>query len=294
MFSWIGRPDIPFSREDANRYLPWVIAVMVCLVGLLTLAGISLHQASEQSGRLNIQSFQVYIPHHIADEALIAEASRLLSQQDQVHRIEPVSSRTLEGLIAPWTGGALELDNLPLPVVLEVTLQGGAAREASIEAIRTALHGLHEDIDVESYQDWVNQLTQFTRMLRLGVFLLVGLLCVALMAMVYIVVRTSLRLHFPAVRLLHNVGASDDYIIRQFVMNGCLMVLKGSLMGVGVASLLALAVSYLSLQLASPLLPPVSVSATHVVTLIGLPVALVLMTALLVRIAIMHMLEQLN
>jgi len=25
------RPDIPFSREDANQYLPWVVGLMVCL-----------------------------------------------------------------------------------------------------------------------------------------------------------------------------------------------------------------------------------------------------------------------
>lgn len=294
MSRWMKRPDIPFNREDANRYLPWVIAVMVCLAGLLLAAGISLHQASQQSGRLNIRSFQVYIPHHKVSSVLIDTVSDSLADTNQVKMIEPLTNRMLEGLISPWTGGSLSLEELPLPTVLEVTLKDGVDRKETVSQIAARLKAIDPALDVETYQDWVDQLTQFTQMLRFGVFALVALLFAALMALVVVVVRTSLRLHFHAVRLLHTIGATDDYIVQQFVLNGCLMVLKGSAMGMGLASVIAVFTSYFSMELASPILPEISLSWVHVMMLIGLPVFMVLLTALLVRITMMKMLQQMH
>lgn len=294
MLHWLRKPDIPFSREDANRYLPWVIAVMVTLVALLLAAGISLHQASRQSGSLNIQSFQVYVPHAVADEALLDKVTDFLSEVQGVRAIETLEEDRLEQLVAPWTGEQVSLEGLPLPAVLEVTLLDQVPRGEVIASVEAALQAMDARIDVESYQDWVDQLTQFTRMLRLGVFVLVGVLLCALMALVTAVVRTSLRLHFQSVRLLHTIGATDDYIIRQFVSNGCWMVLKGSVMGVGLASLMTVSLSYVSQNLSSPLLPEMSLSLYHALMLVGLPVLLVLLSAIIVRLTIMQMLEQIN
>ena len=291
---WLQKPDIPFSREDANRYLPWVIAVMVCLVGLLLVVGISLHQSSKQSGRMNIQSFQVYLPYDARDDALIEQIASALSSADGVASVEYLSDKSLARMLSPWTGGTMELSSLPLPKVWEVTLNDNVKRRDAIDRISADLVQLSDAIEIESYQDWVLQLTQFTQMLRGGVFTLVALLSVALMALVAIIVRTSLKLNFQAVQLLHNVGATDEYILRQFVQNGCLMVAKGSIVGMGLASVLAVAVSVLTVELSSPLLPTLLLNGYHVLAMIALPIAIIAFTALLVRVTILHMLEQMH
>jgi cell division transport system permease protein len=292
LLTYFQRPDIPFSREDATRTLPWVVAVMVCLASLLLSAGISLHQTSARSGGMNLQVFQVYLPH--GKTALMSEVMTDLRAREDVAQVVALTPQKMQELVAPWTSGELAMDDLPLPQVLEVKLQPTAPRAESISAIATALKARDETIDIESYQDWVDQLSVFTGTLRSGVFMLVALLVGALMALVFVVVRTSLMLHFHAVRLLHHLGARDDYIIRQFVANGCLMVLKGSAMGMGLASLLAVAISMVSLQQASPLLPELALGGWHVFALIALPLLMVGGTALLVRVTMKQLLGQMN
>lgn len=294
MLRFLQRPDIPFSREDVNRYLPWVIAVMVCLASLLMAAGISLHSATLQSGQLNVHSFQVYIPFAKRGDAVIKDVSLLLESQERVRQFRQLPADEIGQLIQPWTSDALPMDELPLPVIFEATLTASADRAEAIAEITRQLQAIDPDLEVESYQEWVDQLTQFTKMLRLGVFLLVGMLLAALMVLVAVVVRSSLMLNFQTVRLLHHVGARDAYIVQQFVTNGCLLVLKGSAMGMGLASMIAVAVSYLSRQWASPLLPALDLTALHVVALIGLPLLLVGLSALLVRATILRLLEHMH
>lgn len=294
MLSYFKRPDIPFSREDANRYLPWVIGVMVCLVGVMVALGVSLHQASSRAGQLNIQSFQVYLPHSIASDELMLEVSEALIAFESVEQLEPVGNEALQSLVAPWTGEQLALEELPLPRVLEVTLKHQVDRAQALPHIEQRLKAINPDIDMESYQDWVDQLMQFTGMLKFATFGLVGLLLAALMSMVAIVVRTSLKLHFPTVRLLHHVGATDDYIIEQFVANGCLMTFKGSVMGMGAATLVVVGLSYISLELSSPLLPSFVLSFWHGLVIVILPLIIVALSFVVVRTTILNMLEQMH
>lgn len=292
LLTYFQRPDIPFSREDATRTLPWVVAVMVCLACLLVSVGISLHQSSSRSGQLNVQAFQVYLPH--GKTALMSDVMAELRTRADVDQVAALTPEALQELVKPWTSGDLAMDDLPLPNVLEVKLKHNAPRAESIAAITQALKARDVAIETESYQSWIDQLSAFTGMLRSGVFMLVVLLVAALMALVFVVVRTSLMLHFNAVRLLHHLGARDDYIIRQFVANGCLMVLKGSAMGMGLASLLAVAISMVSLQQASPLLPELALGGWHVFALLALPLLMVGGTALLVRLTMKQLLGQMN
>lgn len=292
MLRYLQKPDIPFSREDATRYLPWVVAVMVCLVGLLATAGISLHQASSASGKVEMRAFQVYVPH--GKTSLTGELVAQLRARPEVDTAQVLTPEAMQELIEPWTSGNIEMKELPLPNVIEVTLKSEGAREGQIAALTEWLQSRDSAIEVESYQHWVDKLTDFTKTLRLGVFVLVFLVVAALMALVFVVVRTSLMLHFHVVRLLHHLGARDDYIIDQFMTNGCLIVLKGSAMGMGLASVFAVALSTLSSQQASPIMPEIALSWLHVLVLIALPLIMVGGAALLVRLTMKQLLEQLH
>ncbi len=65
-------------------------------------------------------------------------------------------------------------------------------------------------------------------------------------------------------------------------------------MGMGLASLLAVAISMVSLQQASPLLPELALGGWHVFALIALPLLMVGGTALLVRLTMKQLLGQMN
>lgn len=286
------RPDIPFSREDANRFLPWVVGLMVCLAGLFLAAAISVHQSSNVTGRLNVNSFQIYIPYaHPDKETLHARLIDMLKTTEGVARVETLSRNSLGKLISPWTSHSMNLEELPLPQVVEVMLHPRAKRIELIAAIEQGVKQIDESIEVESYQRWIDQLLQFARMLRLLAVVLACLVVAGLIAMVVLASRTSLKLHFKTVQLLHNVGAQDDYITRQFVVNGTMMTLMGAVPGAMIAAGIYGAVAWFSGSLSSPLLPQIALLPLHVVAFVALPLFAALIAYIAVRATVQTMIE---
>lgn len=292
MFTRHFKPDIPFSREDANRFLPWVVGLMVCLAGLFLAAALSVHQSSNVAGRLNVNSFQIYIPFSHKDKAALHQ--KLVAQLQSVsgvEKVETMNRQSLSKLVSPWTSQSMDLDDLPLPIVVEVTLNPRVERPAMIASITDMAHQLDGAIEVESYQRWVDQLLQFAGMLRLLAIALALLVISGLIAMVVLASRTSLKLHFKTVQLLHNVGAQDDYIARQFIMNGTVMTLTGAIPGAIFAAGLYAAISWFSASLSSPLLPQIEILPLHVIVFVMLPLLSALVAYIAVRVTVQSMIE---
>ncbi len=291
----IRKTDIPFAREDANRFLPLVIGLMVCLTGLFLAAALSIGDSVRAAGSINIQTVQVYIPYRAsgANDARDKMLGALLVSP-VVESAAHVRKSDLAKLIAPWTGGAIKLDDLPLPTVIEVTLKDRLAREEALATLKTVVETVDAKAEIEHYQQWVDQLMQFTGMLRMVAIILAVLLTAALMIIVVLAARTSLKLNFKTVALLHNVGAQDDYIMHQFVHNGLWMVLRGAILGTGVAILLSIILATLSGELASPLLPTLHLLPEHVVMFVLLPAFTALVAYVAVRLTIQSMLEHMH
>lgn len=289
------KPDIPFSREDANRYLPWVIGLMVCLAGLFLAASLSIHYSSRAAGRLNVNSFQIYVPYERPDKAAMVQKIRnLLLANPMIDRVQQLRAQDLGQLVAPWTGSARITQELPLPEVLEATLSNQADRIQEVAAIKSQIQSIDGEIEVESYQQWVDQLMQFAGMLRLLAMILALLVIVGLVAIVVMTSRTSLRLHFKTVKLLHHVGAQNDYIVRQFVTNGAWMTLRGAVPGASVAAILYTAMAYASDVLASPLLPDIGITSMHVVLFVALPFLTACVAYISIRMTVQSMIEHMH
>lgn len=284
------KPDIPFSREDANRFLPWVVGLMVCLSGLFLAGALSVHDSSLTAGRLNADSFQIYVPHHLQTKVVGEKITGALRTMPEVKQVSALRNEDIAALIAPWTGRSLELDHLPLPLVLEVTLKDIDDRAGVIERITSRVAQIDEAIEVESYQQWVDQLMQFTGMVRVLAAVLALLILGALSMIIMITARTSLKLHYRTVQLLHHIGASDDYILRQFVVNGVWMMLRGALPGAGIAAILYMAMAYSSSALSSPLLPQIAVLPAHVAMFMLLPLFTAAAAYVAVRLTVQRML----
>jgi cell division transport system permease protein len=288
------RPDIPFSSEDSTHYLPWVVAVIVALFGLMLCAAISLYQTSQSATRLNIRSFQVYVPYGDDQQAMQQRVSAAIAQVDGIASHAPVTDTTLQNLIRPWAGDSLPLSELPMPSVIEVQLRADAPRENVIAQVTKAVKAISPKVDVESYQSWVDQLLTFNRYLQMAIALMLSMLLAALITLIVIVVRTSLRLHRSTILLLHHIGATDEYISRQFLINGGILIAKGSLMGMGMAMMIAVMLSTLSLELSSPLLPAIELTTAHFIMLMSLPLIVPAMAWGIVHLTVRRLLESMH
>lgn len=294
MKALITKPDIPFDRDDANRFLPIVIGLMVCLTGLFLAASISIGGSSAAAGKLDIRAFQIYVPHQETSNGLVESVKKAVMHGPEAKEVTVMSNKEMASLIEPWTGASIPLDRLPIPTVLDVRLNNDVEPMAAVEAISKRVKMIDQSIEIENYKRWIDQLLRFTSMLRTVAIIMAVLLTAGLVTMVVLAARTSLKLNFKTVAILHNVGARDDYIIQQFVTNGVWMVLRGAALGTGIAIITAIGLSSLAAQMNSPLLPSISITPTHIVMFVFLPLFTAMVAYVAVRFTVQSMLEHMH
>lgn len=267
-------PDLPFAQEDANRYLPWVIAVMSCLTVFLAGAGITLNSIFIEHNREFEYRLQIQVPYDDGKEDVSARAIvARLQNTPGIAGASVTPQERLKKILGPWLGDENFLDLLPVPAVVEVKMDGKAYEKGSVSSaiVRDSLAKDFPGIAVDDYREWVSNLNAITSGLRHAIYIVAFLLLAAAVTVVILITRASVQIHFPIVRLLHRMGAEDRYITRQFQLNASMLTLKGAAAGTVTGALLyALAMLYLH-AFELPILPQSIIVTPHLVLFFCLP-----------------------
>ena len=289
------KSDIPFAREDANRFLPWVIALMICLTALILATAISINLAVTDGRDTYIDSFHVQIPYAESGRAervdKVVQALKTLPQVAEVQVLEP---NDLHDLIEPWLGNRLALDSLPIPALLEVQIDNAVSPALSYDRLEDELDALVPGVEVDSHAEWIEQFKQFSLLVQTLAITLGLLLLATTIAIVVLASRTSLKLHFKTVNILHSIGAEDDYIVRQFQWNSLRLALQGAAIGTMIALILYLLVSIYAGESESPALPQLRLSFAHGAMFAILPLVTGMVSFVSTRINIRALLRKMH
>lgn len=282
--------DIPFAKDDINRYLPWFIGLMVFLTGLFLAGGITVgeiasHKRSDASGWLSIQILQ-----DEGDTTLKDRVVKSLKQHEAIDEVRLQPREEVAALVSPWFGSAENADKLPLPVLIEARWKEDAQKK--VKELRQDLRKLSPHILLDDHQQWLDHYLGFVQLVEIAAYSLAGVIIAATAMMVIFTSRTALKLHEDAVWLLHSVGAIDDYITRQFQFNAFLLGMRGALAGTVCSALLFLLIGFFTAQFEAPLLPSLPITAIHVLVWILLPVITGLLAMFSARKAVRAILRQ--
>jgi cell division transport system permease protein len=286
------RPDIPFARDDANRFLPWMIALMSGIAALMLCVGLTLGQwAAAQQGDISGR-FSVQIPDQGDDTpARVQQAARELQQYTGIRSVRTLSVQEVQTLVAPWLGDNALVKSLPMPTLLEATLANPAATGFDYKTLEQRLEKIAPGAKVDSREKWADTFSRFSRTLQVAVYLLAGCIVVALAGMMVFTARAAMKLHASTVLLLHAIGAEDGYIARQFQHNALALALRGAVPGTLAAALLYFLLGVYAARLDAPLLPAFGISHKHAILLIALPLLSGLVTLIAVRLATLAQLK---
>jgi len=291
------RPDIPFARDDAQRLVPWIVGFMVCLTGLMLGASLSVTRTVEASRTDYVDRIQIEVPY-IEDgmEAAVERAAEKLKATKGISEVRRLPVEEMQKLIEPWLGKLILLDALPLPAILEAKLIRGEddLPIADIAALRVSLNQVLAGITVDTHDQWVREFSRYVSTVQAIALALAVLLLTCAISVVVLTARTGLKLHFKTVAILHQIGARDDYIQRQFEMNGTLLVLKGALAGTAAALLTFTALVFMGRGLNSPILPAVEITPSHLLMFFLLPVFTAFIGFLATRVTIRTMLHNMH
>lgn len=286
--------DIPFTRDDAHRLLPWMIACLVGLTALLLMLAFSLSGTLEEQARDVFGTVQVELPSGTSD-AMRERVIAALRATPGVVEVAWLTPAQMQALLRPWIGNELALDGLSLPVLIDVKTEVSGTRSVlDIPAARAALEKIIRPIRIEDRGPWLTHMARAMHYVQALVLLLAAALLACVVALVVLVARASLKLHFKTVHLLHMFGATDEYILRQFQRNNALLVGRGALYGVGFAVAISGAAVALSHHWQSPVLPAITILPAHLLTLILLPIFTALIALLATRRTVQSMLAQMH
>lgn len=288
--------DIPFARDDAHRMLPAMIACLIGFAALLLALAVSLNDGVSANTQAITGTLQVEIPKDVAAEK--ASMDRIVStlrRTPGVTSVDVLNEDAMEALLKPWMGEDFSLDDLPVPVMVDVATKVVDGKTAvDTKTLRTSLKAVDKRISLEDRGPWASQMNRATTLLQGLVLLVAGLLIACVMGMIVLVARTNLKLHFKAVSLLHMFGATDEYILRQFQWNNAALAARGALVGSLFAALVFTSWVVLSHRWESPILPPVSFAVGHGFAFLLLPVITAAIAFVATRLTVQSMLRHMH
>ncbi|MEY9195954.1 MULTISPECIES: ABC transporter permease [Sinorhizobium] len=227
-------PIVP-SANVSGHALMCVIAIMSFLA-CLTLGGVSMVRATAQSWQSQISreiTIQIKPDENLDMEKALADARDLALTFPGTTGGNIIDRAATARLLEPWLGSGLNLDELPVPRLVVITIDENDPPDFS--AMRKALTETIPEAFLDDHRTWVDRLVAMantTTMIGTGVLALVFS---AMVLTVVFATRGALSGNRHIVEVLHFVGAEAGFVASEFQKH----FLRISLKGAGAGGLLA-------------------------------------------------------
>lgn len=265
--------ELALDNDPANRYLPWIVALMVYLATLAVASAFALgasaaHWQSGQSDRLTIQ---LPPPGKAAGDDRTTLIIDMLRATPGVTAVRRLGRAELIGLLEPWLGTGNITPDLPLPELIDVTV--ARRHKPDLDALRERLQKAVPGAEIDDHGRWMGRLATAARAFQALALALTFLIAGAATATVVVATRASLAVHRETIEILHLIGAQDGFVARAFERRALGQGLRGGLIGLGLAALTFVLLQRATAGLDAPLMPRLDLSPANLASLAALPLA---------------------
>jgi cell division transport system permease protein len=272
------RSDLPLKGDSASRFLPWLIAPMVFLSAVAMSGSFIIHDLIGRWERDTSSTMTIEIA---ASEGNKLESSaeqnkikidttlRLLKSTPGVIAAKALTLSELENLLNPWLGSREMLRDLPLPTLIDVTVKTDGSADLSV--LSDKLSRLVPGASIDDHRLWLARLVKFSNSvekLAIGILLMIIIVTVST---ILFAVKSGMAVHRDIIDIMHIIGASDNYITKQFAYHAFILGLKGGFIGLLITLPILLWIRYTNSGLKSGLILEVSLSVEGWICIILLP-----------------------
>ncbi|MCY0092486.1 cell division protein FtsX [Hoeflea ulvae] len=286
----------------SGRALMVVIAIMSFLCAI-TLGAVTMVQEKAEAWQGDI-SREITIQIKPADgldmEAALTQVRSIVLSFPGALSADIVDRASTARLLEPWLGEGFDMDELPVPRLVIVTIDENAPPDFA--TIRQTLADAVPAATLDDHRAWASRLIS---MARITVFIGVGVLSLMFattMLTVIFATRGAMDGNRHIVEVLHFVGAETSFIASEFQKRFLLIGLKGAAFGGGVA-----AAAYLLLGLwqsntmatvlndqVTALFGRFTLSSAGYVGIIGIVVLISAMTAITTRLTVTRTIREID
>jgi cell division transport system permease protein len=234
---WKPAPLLP-EQDARDPALIFVVAVL-CFLACLTAIGVLAADRAAHGWAGQLTGEATVIVRQRGGEtpdAAAARAAEALAAVPGVAEARALEQDKAYDLIRPWLGEVADLEDLPVPRLVAVTLD--KARPAKAAAMSRALKAQGLDAVVDDHSIWIKDIRNAAGVVRwtaAGVFLMIAL---AAGAVVAFATRAGLTARRDVVEVLHLAGAEDGYISNLFELRFARVAAIAGAVGAGAAGIL--------------------------------------------------------
>ena len=229
--------DIPFASDTSAWFLPWMVMLMVFFAGLTTAGTLSLNTMLSRwtrsiSGSLTVQVIPIEEDGRINKRKTQQETQDVLDilrKTAGVASANVLTDSQMKNLLKPWLGESFLLEDLPMPHLIDVRLIPDA--EIDLEMLRALLAKNTPNASLDVHKLWLGKLIKLVRTLDFLGSALLSLVIATTSVIVIYVTCSSLAVHKPVIELLHQIGAHDNYISRQYAQRTAILAAVGAVLG---------------------------------------------------------------
>src|SRR3954464_3826989 len=236
---YMPRGDTPIvpKRSIAGRALVAVVAIMTFLASLTTGAVMLVRSAAVewQSDVAREVTIQVRPGQGRDLDAEVARAVEIARAAPGVGEVRAYSKAESAGLLEPWLGSGLSLEELPVPRMIVARIAPGAVLDLS--GLRARIAQTAPSASVDDHRAWIERMRSMTGAIVFAGIGILALVIIATIISVSFATRGAMAANRPIVEVLHFVGAGDRYIANRFLRHFLRLGLEGGLIG-GVAAML--------------------------------------------------------
>ena len=229
--------DIPFASDTSAWFLPWMVMLMVFFAGLTTAGTLSLNSMLSRwsrsiSGSLTVQVIPREEDGRINKKKTQQETQEVLDILRKTAGIASANALTdsqMKNLLKPWLGESFLLEDLPMPHLIDVQLIPDT--DVDLEMLKTLLAKNAPNASLDVHKLWLGKLIKLVRTLDFLGSALLSLVIATTSVIVIYVTCSSLAVHKPVIELLHQTGAHDAYISRQYAQRTAILASIGAILG---------------------------------------------------------------
>ena len=245
-------PIVP-EQNIAGRALVLVIAIMTFL-SCLTLGAVTLVRDTALAWENQISreaTIQIKPTEGLDMEASLETAARIAGDFAGVRSASIVDREATARLLEPWLGAGLDIDELPVPRLVIVTID--EANPPDFAAMRAMLAQEVPSATLDDHRTWVDRLVAMARTtVAIGIAVLALMLAATVLSVVF-ATRGAMAGNEHIIEVLHFVGAEARFIAAEFRRHFLLTGIKGAAAGGLVAIVVFVVFSFWSSRsLATP------------------------------------------
>lgn len=223
------------ARDPALIFVIAVLCFLACLTALGALAGD--RGARGWTGQL-VGEATVIVRARGGEtpDAAAARAAEALAGLPGVTEVRALEKEKAYDLIRPWIGDVADLDDLPVPRLVAVTLDRKSPATAAV--LEQALKRQNLDAVVDDHSLWIKDIRRAAGVVRGTAIAIFVLIAAAAAAVVAFATRAGLAARRDVVEVLHLTGAEDSQIANLFELRFARIAAVSGAIGAASAALM--------------------------------------------------------